>query len=386
MPGQSNATSRRLTDAQLISARFRYAQPESAISELNRGVPDPEANPTIIGFYDETPVGGRASNPDFPFVRCCHCGTRRHWKGHVIRDDKGETYIIGASKCGKEHYGIRYESAERAFKAEKERQGALIRWSKMLKILPSYSAEVKRLITSSELGALDVKRDELYRASPLGFHKLAQIASTGDPMFEHIEERDHIAEAEREKRYRNAMVVFEAKPKNERKRLQGEGLAPERDTDPIYKRVSTPLGHLVGGSFLTDRGDVRKYALELRSTIENIDAIEQQGTETARTTELTRLLQEMANRPKKLGDVIREASFTSAFFQDENLDRIGRWSNGERRFSFGRQGDDLIVEDASKGIARIKPIGEFNLPYSDAMSMAHYLDEDFEPMMVAAAE
>ena len=48
---------KRLTDTQLVSAQFRYTDPENSIAGLNRSVPDREAHPTIIGFYDDTPAG-----------------------------------------------------------------------------------------------------------------------------------------------------------------------------------------------------------------------------------------------------------------------------------------------------------------------------------------
>ena len=143
--GATSIARRRLSDTELLSAEFRFIDPENSIGDLDLGIPDAAANPVIIGSYDETPPGGRAARPRKPFVRCCHCGKRRHWIGHVIRDDRGHTHIIGSSHCGREHYGVRYVAAERAFRAEEERKAALGRWNNMLKLLPLYEAELTSL-------------------------------------------------------------------------------------------------------------------------------------------------------------------------------------------------------------------------------------------------
>ncbi|MFD2780683.1 hypothetical protein ACFS32_05565 [Novosphingobium pokkalii] len=325
MVNPSNVTARRLSDAQLISSEFRYANPEITIPNLNRGVPDPEAHPTIIGYYDDTPPGGRRANPGALFVRCCHCGLRRHWRGHVIRDDQGQIYIIGASKCGREHYGIRYKQAEVAFKAEQTRQRALQRWRNARALVLTYQAEVAEILRSPTLTALEVKCEELRNASPEGFRKLVRIASTNDPMIEILEQRDHDAERDRQARYDRAVTAYYALPVEERIRRNSEGLKPELDTSPIYVRTSTPLGHLTGARYFIDKNDVRTLARTFSQTLGAIDAIDRRGTDSAKTTELTKLLREMHERPVALMNAIVEAGFTELFLKREIL---SDWSVG----------------------------------------------------------
>ncbi|WP_156358184.1 hypothetical protein [Sphingobium sp. Leaf26] len=385
MAVRSIKTTRRLTDTQLVSTQFRYFDPENSIVGLNPGVPDPEARPTIIGYYDETPPGGMKANPEYPFVRCCHCGHRRHWIGRVIHDDRGETYIIGARGCGRDHYGVRYSDAEKAFKQEQERRNALIRWANMLKLVPVYRAELAQLLQSPALAALELKRDEIKRTSPEGFRKLVQIANTAQLMFETRKLRDHEAEQKRQVKFERAMIAYNALPIVERRRRRNDGLKPEADDTPIYKRTLTPLGVLVGGDFLTERGDARKFALELRATLDEIDLLQKAGTDTAATSNLTRLLREMTDRPRSLDEALGDTSFTPVFFQKENLERISRWSTGEARFTYSREGLDLIVQDMSKGQARIKPLESLDLPRLDGLQASRYIDDDFLPMMVDAA-
>jgi hypothetical protein len=104
---------------------------------LNPNVPDQEADPRIIGYYDVTPTGGKKANRKAPMIRCCHCSRRVHWKGYVVRDSHGETYIIGARNCGREHYGGRFEGEQKAFRQEQARQRTLLRWHNMMKLAPA---------------------------------------------------------------------------------------------------------------------------------------------------------------------------------------------------------------------------------------------------------
>lgn len=377
---------RRLSDAELLRTEFRFENPE-AIEGLNLGVPAPEAHPIIIGYYDETPSGGRAKNPNVPFIRCCHCGKRRHWKGHVVRDDREQLYIIGASRCGREHYGARYETAEAAFRGELARRAALRRWQNVVPLLAPVASELEAILKSPALVALELKRDEIMRASAEGFRRLVQTAGSGESLREVREERDHQAEAEREARFARAMTTYENKSPEERRWMRDEGLKPQRETDPIYVRKSTPLGPLVGGGFLTEAGDVRSAALALRGTLAAIAAIEAKGTESATLNELQRLLREMTDRPLAVQSARREVAFAPLFFEPDNLVRMERWTSSNARSSFHRNGSTLIIEDSSKGRTAIAPLTRFetDLPASPTISSMEYRDAQFEPMLAEVA-
>lgn len=375
MAGMMSA--RRLTDAQLLSAEFRRSDPENTIVGLNLGVPDPDANPTIVGYYDETPPGGRASG--LPFIRCCHCGKRRHWKGHVVRDDRGETYIIGARQCGREHYGVRYDAAEKAFKAEQARRAVLIRWGSMLKLAGAFREEVTRLLASPTLSELELKRDEFKRASPVAFGKLARIVATGAPMMEIVEFRDFAAENERKARFDSALASFQALPSEERRERRDAGLRPEEETTPIYRRRSTPLGNMVGGGFLIGIGDVRGLALSLRGTLDRVDAIGDTTTDAATTTDMSRLLREVGDGSRLLNQAMVEVGSAVLFFEAGNLERICRWSRNEAQFDFKHEDARLIVDDPSRGRSRIAPLTIVDLPLCDTIRASPHFEEDFVP-------
>lgn len=380
----STLNKRRLTDAELLHTEFRYRGPES-IDGLNLGVPDPEAVPLIIGYYDETPPGGKKVNPDAPMIRCCHCGKRRHWKGYVVRDTQGETYIIGARNCGREHYGGRFEAAEKAFKQEQARKQALSRWHNMTRLVAPMAEEVAALLSSEALRIIERKRDEIERASPDGFNQLIRHHGSGSPMLEVKEFRDHESERKREERYERAISAFRNLPSHERRTLQEQGLRPERDTDPIIVRTSVPIGPLIGGGFLTDRGDVRAAALALRETLQSIEAIGNADTENARLNDLTRLLREMTDCPRRLWDAQLEVSFVHRFFEPQNLERIERWSASFARFSYHADEGALVVDDSSRGRARIGAFGRVDLVETPTIDSMRYVTDEFLPMMVEAA-
>lgn len=375
---------RRLSDAELLHADFRVRDPEN-LSGLNRAVPDRTANPTIVGFYDETPPGGRKANPNVPFIRCCHCGKRRHWKGYVIQDDQDQLYIIGASRCGHEHYGARFGTEEKAFREDQARKRALVRWQNMLRILPTLSSEIETLLSCEELRNLERKRDEIRRASPKGFAELMRHHRSGNPMMEIREYRDHAAEVERDARFERALAAYERLPPEERRRRRDQGLKPERETTPILVRESHPLGVLEGADFLSANADVRDGALALRETLRTIEALTDKGTDNARLTELSRLLREMTDRPASLRDSLIVVSFSELFFGPENLRRLERWSGIFPDFSYFRSEGGLLVEDSKLGRKVIAPLPKEHLPPMPTIDRIHYMTDEFLPMMVEAA-
>ncbi|HZF93867.1 MAG TPA: hypothetical protein VEZ20_03240 [Allosphingosinicella sp.] len=375
---------RRLSDDDLLRTEFCYRDPEN-LPSLNRGVPDQDAHPVIVGYYDERPAGGRKANPGAPMIRCCHCGYPRHWKGYVVRDDKGETYIIGADKCGREHYGARFEAAERSFKQEQARQKALTRWRNMTGLVPPMNAEVERILTCEAVRMIERKRDEIRRASPEGFDRLIRHHGSGDPMVEVIVECDYAAEADRKARYERAMAAYAALPPEERRGRRDQGLKPELDNSPILIRETEPLGPLMGAGFLTDRGDVRAAALALRDTLRAIEKLNAAGTDAANLNDLNRLLREMTDRPKAVWNAFLELSFTSIFFEDDNLERLERWSRAFPRFSYFADDGALLVNDSSKGRTRISAIADADLPETRTIDSLNYYTEEFLPMIADAA-
>lgn len=378
-------SSRRLSDEELLRTEFRYSDPEN-IEGLNPAVPDPEAHPTIIGYYDETPPGGRKANPDAPMIRCCHCGLRRHWRGYVVRDERGQLYIIGAQNCGHDHYGgDRFKDTETSFRQELERQRALRRWQNMMLLVPALKEEVAKLLSCEALRALERKRDEIRRASPEGFAALIRHHRSGKPMLEVREVRDYAQEVKRDERYQRALAAYQKLPPEERRRRRDDGLQPQHENSPIIVRTSEELGPLMGAGFLTESGDVRSAVLGLRKTLEAVDALNAATTEKAWVTDLNRRLAEITDKPKRIWDAHLEVSFTRIFFEAANLERIERWSCSFARFSYMADAGALIVQDSGRGRTRIEPLKNVDLPATPAIEGMQYRTEEFLPMMAEAA-
>jgi hypothetical protein len=382
--GQVHRLRTRLSDEELLRTEFRLHDPEN-LPGLNRSVPDPDAHPTIIGYYDETPPGGRAANPNVPFIRCCHCGKRRHWKGYLLRDDHEQTYIIGARQCGREHYGARFDAAEKAFREEQARKRALSRWANMRTLLPNIIAEMEALLTCDGLRTIERKRDEIRRASNSAYEALVRHCGSGNPLIAVKEGRDYAAEADRKARYDRALASFLARPSEERRELRDQGLRPEEETAPIIVRNSEALGPLMGAGFLTEKGDARSALLALRQTLNAIQAIEQAGTSSATPTELNRLLREMTDRPKLLQEALHELAFAELFFAPDNLERMARWSRSATNFTLDHEDGRLIVQDSKRGRSIIERFGNLPFPETRTLSYFHYITEDFLPMTVEAA-
>ena len=374
----------RLTDAELLGTEFRIEDPED-IPGLNLGVPDRGARPTIVGYYDLTPPGGRRAHPVVPLVRCCHCWKRLHWKGRVVRDDRGEIYIIGARGCGREHYGDRYVDAEKTFKQEQMRRAALGRWRAMLPLIDGYLQECEALRGSSGLAALELKAAEIKRASPTGHAKLVRHVGTGQQLVAHWEERDIEQEAERDSKYERAMATYRYLPRSVQMEWKEQGLVPEREIGPIYKQMSEDLGHVVGAEFLTDGGDVRQRLIALRETLSAISEIDHKGTDRTPLKVLNQRLREMTDHPRELQAALHALSFATLFFAADNLDRIERWSRLEHRFGYVRRPDGLVVDDAARGRTVISPLGAVALPECPMLRDTRYLNEDFHPAVMQAA-
>lgn len=377
-PAPEPQRARRLHDAELLRTEFRYVSPETSIEGLNRGVPDADAHPVIIGYYDEKPAGGRKANPDYPFVWCCHCGKRTHWDGLVVRDDRGETYIIGASVCGRAHYGDRFGDAERVFKSERQRRRTLRAWHNAFPLARSIKADIEQALAWPGLATLEMKRDQIRAASEPGYQKLLRYCTTGTEMVAHREVRDHAAEAERERRYSLALAAHRRLPPDLRREARDNGDAPEEDTTPIYVRTSEPLGYLLGGDFLRPDCDPRARAVELAKTVAAIEAIGLDGTDEVDTSRLSELLKRLSDGSTELQTALHNVSFSDLFFSPANLDRLERWSAQEARFGYANDDGVLLVRDSSRGQSRIEPMGDIAAPRSRTIDMMRHLDENFE--------
>jgi hypothetical protein len=350
--------SRRLSDEELRIAEFRFEDPERSIAHLNRDRPDPSADPTIIGYYSERPRGGRAANPDAPYVWCCHCQRPTHWDGFVVRDGTGQTFIIG-NECGRRHYGASFEVVERRFNEERVRKAVLTQWSRMAARAAELERALEGLAVDPYLALHDLKQRELQDASPGAFIRLRNAVQRG-ALELHEQVRDYEQEAQRAERYRKARAAFRALPAKERKRLEWDGLAPEEDTTPIIHSVSRNLGHVVGTSLL-GLSDVRDAATRVQDCLRYFRGADRQGTDAQDTRTLIRLRKNLAESADLLRQCLIANSFCQLFFERDNLDRLTTWSARFGHFRYTRRDKDLHVWDEDLGQTIVQAIPEGNI-------------------------
>lgn len=369
---------RRLSDADLLHAEFHYSDPENSIPGLNRGVPDPDAHPVIIGYYNEKPPGGRKANPDHPLVWCCHCRKPTHWDGRVVSDDHGQTYIIGAKGCGKQHYGDRFGEAERLFRDERQRRVIIRRWRNAYPLVAGLQAEVAELLAWPGLQQLELKREEIRSASKGGYDKLIRYCSTGMEMVAHRSERDFEAEAKRAQRYQAALAAYKRLKPAERIALRDAGEDPQIDNDPIIRKTEERLGFVTGGDFLHMDRDPRTLARSLAEVLTAMAAIGPDDTDEVDSSELSAWLKAMSDRVSALRSQLYSVGFSHLFFSPDNLRRLARWSDQEARFGYSFDEElRLLIRDSSRGHKLVDPIADLTPPIGRTIDSLRFLDEDF---------
>lgn len=330
-------------DARLRDISLRFHNPETSIENLNRGHPDPNRTVEVIGYYDETPPGGRKANPNIPYVWCCHCGKATHWKGYVIRDSENEVFIIGAKNCGRDHYGVQFEEAERAFGQLVARKRALQRWDLVQNQVPIAAARMEAALHSDELRQIDAIRQAFKAASADCFRELVRHIKSRTPLRRRLSERDYDAEEKRRQRYDRALITFNSLPPEERRRRRLEGLEPVEDTDPIFREWMEEYGLIQGGLFLIEEDDLRSRLLDVRRAIKSCEAVISNGTSTIQTTMLTKLVADFRKALEAVFTAHANLAFDNLFFSQGNIDRLARWAEGFEHFGIEEAETGAII-------------------------------------------
>jgi len=354
-------------DDHLRVASLRVSEPES-IAGLCRHRPDPERQVEVIGYYDETPPGGRKSNPYHPFVWCCHCGKPTHWKGYVIRDSEDDLFIIGAQNCGRDHYGVHFEEAERAFNQQLRRQRALQRWDYVQLQIPIVTSRIDLALHSDELRQIDEARQAFKAASSDCYRQIVRHIQGRIPLKRRLSERDYDAENKRRRQFERSIVAFNAFSADERRALRRDGLAPVEDHDPMFREWTEDYGQIEGGEFLIEEDDLRSRLLKVKSAISAIEAVAKLGTANVQTTKLSRLV---ADFRKALEDVFSRnigLGFDSFFFATENVARLAKWADGFDHFGIEASDKGLVVIDRARRRTNIPRFEAAAFPIADELN------------------
>lgn len=310
-----------ISDEDLLGRQFRYDDPEG-IAGLCKDRPDEALEPEIIGYYQLRPSGGRIANPDAPFIWCCHCQKPTHWDGRVLRDNSEKTYIIGAD-CGRLHYGDKFIAIDRMFGERIARQSLLERWSRVLQLREQMLSELAGVFRDPIWQSIDLKRQELHRLAPDLVFRLTPVAKRGGNLIVRERVRDLAGEERRLRSYERAKARFKALPKVEQARERREGLAPERENQPLYRNTEENLGPLRGKHAITDDGDVRSWAIRLRDLLARVEPIDQ--LKGKKNTQLSSVLRAIRESGQGLVQAFQETSAAWRFFEPTHLAAIERW-------------------------------------------------------------
>lgn len=335
--GSDRGSFRRYTDEQLASAEFRFRDP-LAVENLCRDRPNPELEPEILGDYDLTPPGGKAANPEAPWIWCSHCQGARHWRGFVITNATGLRYLIG-SRCGPLHYGATFTGAQNAFTDRSRRADLVRRLGRIAAAAEAVCAAADQILHSPELRRLDEKREELRRASPNAFVRLASSVQSGMPLQEVVKVRNFEAEAERDDR---------------------EGL--KQPGPPLYRDERQSLGHLDGSALLRTRGDCRDRLVALKAAIAAAVRLRNQGTDEVATNVLRKAVTSAEDALQAGLGAIGEAENAHAFFSARNMMRLERWAGVHRDFSMIAEGGGLRIRTQHEGTRLVSALEPMRLP------------------------
>ena len=368
-----NAAENRLRglDADLLTTEFRINDPENSVEFLSRSKPAQDGSPQIIGYYNETPAGGRLANAGEKFIWCCHCQKETHWRGYLIEDGSAHRFTIG-NKCGHDHYGAEFGSIERSFNEQRARKGILRSFWRLSEKVGSLSDELDVLLSCPFLAAYQQKTDEMFRVAPKAFGALKRAVSRG--RLRAVRKwRNKEAEDERSKKYERAMQRYLSLPSEERRYLRDEGLKPEPEDDPIYVSESADFGFVTGTGLLGFQ-DPRREARDLKRAISRVNEIVQTGTDNFPSKEIAIARREVYAAATVLRSSLIEASMSETFFDQANLERISNWSDCFRGFSFEKADKALIVSDEGKPLSLISFIKSRNIVAVPSLDVVYYTE------------
>jgi|688.fasta_scaffold18182_7 hypothetical protein len=358
-----------LSDSELLKAEFRFSDPINTVDDLSRDRPDPSLSPDIVGFYDDTPLGGRLANPDHSFIWCCHCQKDTHWKGYIVEDGTNHRFTIG-NKCGLDHYGAAFENVITSFNEKRARKAVLRDFHRLETKIENLEREISILLACPMLSAHECKHQEISKASPKGLKALQEAVGRGS-LNGIIKTRNFAAEQEREERYEQALQRFQNLPSEERRELRDQGLRPELDDSPIIDSRSADFGHVIGTS-LIGLCDPRKKALELKHTLQEFQNIVAKGTDLFASKQIASVRRKLFDTAKVLRKSLIDASFGETFFQAENLNRISAWSACYRGFLFKTDNLHLIVQQNSGQDVVIKPLQTSDIYMPPSLDTIHF--------------
>lgn len=249
-------------------------------------------------------------------VFCCVCGVAKHKLGYWAGCSDETVRTLG-NCCAKPHLGRDWLRGEQAFKDLKNRKGYLL---KLQAMCPAALRARSRLASWEKLGSeLKDRQRAFFKAMPDVYELIVQSAK-----------RDGVLEAT--------------------ERVQNILWDPKKPGDePKWRHL--PRNHLIAGRAFLRFTDTHETKAVVDRAILNFARVAG-DTDAHSTKQLQKACADLEAAKRLLDRLVEMADAYSAFFSDENLDGIVRWSqllsgehDGRLRRPIGRVAGGLLYPD-----------------------------------------
>jgi hypothetical protein len=336
----------RFTDDYLLQNDLRIQDPEAEQSLLET-VPDNGEVPSLVGWYNVRPEGGKR-NPDYSdtFVWCAHCRGRRHWAGYLARYSDGTGILIG-NVCGNKQYGVDFDRVENEFISNKNRQTYLRQFAALKASIAPMVAELHAATNSDVVSRFHDLRKHLayYHGEPIE-HRLEGevdkpepvdralfpflsvtmgqvVIKNGNQLFRTIKERDFEAEERERERLQEKYKEYDSLTVSARTRWHQLYGRPKREVPKIFRPKPQNFAALQGGDLF--RFEV-KPKVQLQALWEQAKGMYAEdlraSTESYSTSELKRIVLAFRDIADTAFQVREQLTAPDAFFEPRNLANV----------------------------------------------------------------
>lgn len=240
-------------DRTLLERRFVVDDP-AAEYDLQPFIPDGTTADQIVARYD-LPKDG-------PIVICAHCRRQRHRKGYVLALPNGKYALLAARHCGREAFGVSWDTLVQRFDAAEERQRDLKRIEAGRPVFAAALEELRDFPDSEAAEAYAKYVDGLRRwFGPMGQLLAKTVRENGAlAVTEHVPDRDEMERVA----LRDRPDLFEALDKATTE--EARKIAKRRidkwfaNEGLITKEIQVPLGACAGDELLSAESPASRIA------------------------------------------------------------------------------------------------------------------------------
>lgn len=331
-----------LTDEQLLTAVLRTNDPMGL--DRIRNEPPPDGCELWFEMNYEADDN----------VRCVF--GHMHKKGIILRDVQGSRYPIGHT-CGRERYGLDWNTLENAVARIRERKDYLLRLRMIGTAIRNEEEWLSEIQDHPAVAAFDALKHTFATDAKELFVQCTSIARGSGIMWAEVEERDYAAEERRRERDADRNIELQRMtPAQRNKDLKRNGV-PGTDKTPLFKKAPRSFQSLPGIPIFAGKESLKirigAYVAQIRSLADTCLQIPNIGDLPGISKVATRTFKDFAATLDEINQAAR-------FFEYGNLSRVVEWANKAdfEGLTFSLDGAALRIENHEEGTsARIsRPI------------------------------